>query len=81
MISFVEPFHFGPATASQDGGSGSSWKKFLQKSLLNLPGLVLVKEKYKCFALLFQYFILRDRLILFKIIVKYFGYFFSLNIL
>ena len=69
--SVLEPFHFGPAlaSASQDGGSvsgsGSSpvvhdlflEKKFLQISLLNLPGLVLLKERYECFALLFQYFI------------------------
>ena len=67
MSSVVEPFHFGPAPApaSQDGGSSSSSspvvhnlllkKKFLQISLLNLPGLVLFKERYECFALLFQY--------------------------
>ena len=30
-------------------------KKFLQISLNNLPGFVLFKEKYECFALLFQY--------------------------
>ena len=68
--SVVEPFHFGPAPApaSQDGGSGSSSRSspvvtqfvaeifLLQISLLNLPGLVLVKERYECFALLFQYF-------------------------
>ena len=73
--SVVEPFHFGPAPApaSQDGGSGSSsspvvhnllMKKFFRKiSLLNLPGLVLFTEMYECFALLFQYFTKRDRLI------------------
>ena len=65
--SVVEPFYFGPAPApaSQDGGSSSSSspvvhnlllkKKFLQISLINLPGLVLFKERYECFALLFQY--------------------------
>ena len=53
--SVVEPFHFGPAPASQNGGSGSSSsssssssavvhnlllkKKFRKISLLNLPGL------------------------------------------
>ena len=55
----------GSAPASQDGGSGSSSSpvvhnlllktKFLQISLLNLPGLVLFKERYECFALLIQY--------------------------
>ena len=60
----VEPFHFGPAPApaSQDGGSGSSsspvvnnllLKKKLKKILLlNLPGLVLFKEKKGTSALL-----------------------------
>ena len=57
-------------------------KKFCKICLLNLPGLVLFKEKYECFALLFQYqyFIERDRLVLFYIFVKIFVYFFSLNI-
>ena len=48
-------------------------------SLLNLPGFVLFTKKYECFALLFQYFTSRERLILFYIIVKIFVYFFSLN--
>ena len=30
-------------------------KKVLQISLINLPGLALFKERYECFALLFQY--------------------------
>ena len=75
LNSVVEPFHFGSAPASQDGGSGSSSssspvvhnllleKKFRKNSLLNLPGLVLFTETYQCFALLFQYFTKRDRLI------------------
>ena len=66
--SVVEPFYFGPAPAppSQDGGSGSSSgssyspvvhilftkKKFLQISLVNLPGLVFFKEvRVLCFAI------------------------------
>ena len=59
----AEPFHFGLALApaSQDGGSGCSSssssspvvhnlllkKKFSTISLLNLPGLVLFKERYE----------------------------------
>ena len=87
-----------PASQAGGSGSGSSSssspspspvvhnlllkKKFCKICLLNLPGLVLFKEKYECFALLFQYqyFIERDRLVLFYIFVKIFVYFFSLNI-
>ena len=60
----MEPFHFEPAPATQDGGSGSSsvvhnlllLKFFFNISFLNLPGLVLLTERYNYFALLFQYF-------------------------
>ena len=72
FFSVVEPFHFGPAPApgSQDGGSGSSSSTvvyicclkffFFFISIFNLPGLVLFKERYDCFALLFQYFFVNE---------------------
>ena len=78
----LKKFHFDPvpAPASQVGGFGFSSssvvhnllpsKKVLKISLLNLPVLVLFTEKYECFALLFQYFIERDRLIYFTLLFK-----------
>ena len=79
QISVVEPFHFGPALASQDSGSGSgsgssSSSSPVDHNLLlkffffitfhfSIYWLVVFTELYECFALLFQYFTKRDRLI------------------
>ena len=45
-------------------------------SLLNLPGLVLFTEMYEFFALLFQYFTKRDRLIKFTLLLTFLLYLF-----
>ena len=60
--SVVEPFHFGPAPASQDGGSGpsSSSSPVVRNLLLKKKVFTNFTSQftgYECFALLFQHFI------------------------
>ena len=60
VTSVVELFHFGPAPASQDGGSSPqivAEKKVWKNLTSQFTGLVLFTEinEYEGFALLFQY--------------------------
>ena len=75
VISVVEPIHFGPdpASASQDGGSGSSSSPVVHNLLLKKVLKILSSQFTGAL------FTERDRLILFCIIVKIFVYFFSLH--